>query len=69
MRKAESKLPVRQTYAGRINQFQNQAWCRRVSGVYSNQLALEAPDLTHELLVERNNGTYLVGVHAPIPKP
>ena len=69
MRKAESELPVRQTSAGIIYQFQNQAWCRRVSGVYSNQVAREAPDLAHALLVERKDGTFLVGVRAPISKP
>ena len=69
MRKAESELPVRQTSAGRIYQFQNQAWCRRISGVYSNQVAREAPDLAHTLLVERKDGTFLVGVRAPISKP
>ena len=69
MRKAESELPVRQTSAGRIYQFQNQAWCRRVSGVFSNQVAREALDLAHALLVERKDGTFLVGVRAPISKP
>jgi len=69
MSKAEFELPVRQTSAGRIYQFQNQAWCRRVSGVYSNQVAREAPDLAHALLVERKDGTFLVGVRAPISKP
>ena len=69
MQKAESKIPVRQTSAGRIYQFQNQAWCRRVSGVNSNPVAREAPDLAHALLVERKDGTFLVGVRAPISKP
>ena len=49
IRKAESELPVRQTYASIIYQFQNQAWCRRVSGVYRNQVAREALDLAHVL--------------------
>ncbi len=65
MRKAESELPVRQTSAGRIYQFQNQAWCRRVSGVYSNQVAREAPDLAHALLVERKDGNFFWLVSAP----
>jgi len=69
MSQTETKHPVRQTSAGRIYQFQNQAWCRRVSGVYSNQVAREAPDLAHALLIERKDGTFLVGVRAPISKP
>ncbi len=43
IRKAKSELPVRQNFAGIIYQFQNQAWCRRVSGVYRNQVTREAP--------------------------
>ena len=69
MSQTETKHPVRLTSAGRIYQFQNQAWCRRVSGVYINQVAREAPDLAHALLVERKDGTFLVGVRAPISKP
>ena len=65
----EEKLPLRKTTVGRIYQFPNAAWCRRVSGVFSNQVAREAPDLAHTLLVERTDGTFLVGVRAPISKP
>ena len=39
MSQTETKHPVRQTSAGRIYQFPNAAWCRRVSGVFSNQIA------------------------------
>ena len=69
MSQTETKHPVRQTSAGRIYQFPNAAWCRRVSGVFSNQVAREAPNMAHALLVERKDGTFLVGVRAPIAKP
>ena len=69
MRKAESVLPERQNSVGRIFKFQNTAWCRRVSGVFSNHVAREAPDQAHALLLERKDGTFLVSVRAPISKP
>ena len=69
MSQTETKHPVRQTSAGRIYKFPNAAWCRRVSGVFSNQVAREAPNMAHALLVERKDGTFLVGVRAPIAKP
>ena len=50
-------------------QFPNASWSRRISGVFSNQLARESPELAHALLVERKDGTFLVSVRAPIAKP
>ena len=53
MRKAESVLPERQNYAARIIKFQNTAWCRHISAVFSNQTARKNPELGHALLLER----------------
>ena len=61
--------PLRETASSRIYQLPKAAWCRRVSGVFSNQVAREAPDLAHAVLVERENGNFVVGVRAPISKP
>jgi len=44
----------------------NQAWARRVSGVYSNDLANASPARAHAVLTERADGTYLVSVRAPL---
>lgn len=44
----------------------NQAWARRVSGVYSNDLASDNPDRAHAVLTEKDNGNYLVSVRAPM---
>ncbi len=41
----------------------------RVCGVYSNQIAREAPAMAHALLVERKDGTYQVSVRAPFSRP
>lgn len=46
--------------------FPNEAWARRVSGVYSNDLANANPDRAHAVLTEKADGTYLVSVRAPL---
>jgi single-stranded DNA-specific DHH superfamily exonuclease len=44
----------------------NEPWARRVSGVYSNDLANEHPRRGHAVITERADGTYLVSVRAPL---
>lgn len=44
----------------------NEAWARRVSGVYSNDLANAHPDRAHGVLTDKGDGTYLVSVRAPL---
>ena len=44
----------------------DEAWARRVSGVYSNDLANAFPARAHAVLTERPGGTYLVSVRAPL---
>jgi hypothetical protein len=44
----------------------NQAWARRVSGVYSNDLTNQFPDRAHAVLTEKSNGNYLISVRAPL---
>ncbi|MCC9643849.1 acetyltransferase [Rhodopirellula sp. JC740] len=46
--------------------FPNDSFSRRVSGVYSNQLARENPERAHALLSELPTGEYLVSVRAPL---
>jgi hypothetical protein len=48
--------------------FPNQPWARRVSGVYSNDLANASPGRAHAVLTERSDGTYLVSVRAPLER-
>ena len=69
MSKAVGKKVFRQSSVGRIFYFPNASWSRRVSGVFSNQVAREAPEIAHAILVERKNGNFLVGVRAPIKRP
>jgi hypothetical protein len=44
----------------------NEPWARRVSGVYSNQLANDNPDRGHAVLTVKPTGNYLVSVRAPL---
>ena len=44
----------------------DEPWARRVSGVYSNDLANNAPDRAHAVLTEKANGNYLISVRAPL---
>lgn len=43
-----------------------EAWARRVSGVYSNQLAQDYPARAHALLTRLPQGGYVVSVRAPL---
>mgnify|MGYP001207069058 FL=1 len=69
MELAEAILPERNCIAGRIYIFPNEAWCRRVCGIFINKLAREEPYLAHSLLVERQDGTFRISVRAPLAKP
>ncbi len=44
----------------------DRAWARRVSGVYSNDLANAFPARAHAVLTERPDDSYLVSVRAPL---
>ncbi|MBN7798944.1 DHH family phosphoesterase [Parahaliea mediterranea] len=44
----------------------DEPWARRVSGVYSNDLANADPGRAHAVLTEKANGCFLVSVRAPL---
>ncbi|MGE0144280.1 MAG: DHH family phosphoesterase [Planctomycetota bacterium] len=44
----------------------DEAWARRVSGVFGNDLANASPDRAHAVVTERADGSYLVSVRAPL---
>lgn len=46
--------------------FPGDAWARRVSGVYSNDLAQNHPNRAHALLTEKADGGYLISIRAPL---
>ena len=52
--------------AGRIFMLPAEKWARRISGVYGNQLAVEAPAQAHAVLTAKPAGGYVVSVRAPL---
>ncbi|NCF18041.1 MAG: DHH family phosphoesterase [Haliea sp.] len=63
---AEALQPMHASESVAVFMLPNEAWARRVSGVYSNDLATDNPDRAHAVLTEKANGNYLVSVRAPM---
>ncbi|MAT50434.1 MAG: acetyltransferase [Porticoccaceae bacterium] len=66
MGKASALAPEKATEKTAVFLLPNEPWARRVSGVYSNDLANNHPDRAHAIITERKDGTYLVSVRAPM---
>jgi len=66
MANAEKTAAMHETAASAAFMLPNEAWSRRVSGVYGNALANEFPDRAHAVITERAAGGYLVSVRAPL---
>jgi len=66
MGQAESLQPEHATDSVAVFILPDEAWARRVSGVYSNDLATGNPGRAHAVLTEKANGNYLVSVRAPL---
>lgn len=58
--------PQSVTEAAAVFVLPNEAWARRVSGVYSNDLANGSPDRAHAVLTVKDNGNFLISVRAPL---
>jgi len=63
---AESLKPEHADASTAVFILPNEAWARRVSGVYSNDLATDNPERAHAVLTIKENGNYLVSVRAPM---
>ena len=66
MASAAAVKPVRALEKTAVFILPNEPWARRVSGVYSNDLANAFPARAHAVLTECADGTYLVSVRAPL---
>ena len=66
MAAAAAVEPKRETETTAVIVLPDEAWARRVSGVYSNDLANASPGRAHAVLTKRVDGTYLVSVRAPL---
>jgi hypothetical protein len=52
--------------SGRIFMLPAEKWARRISGVFGNRLAVEAPAQAHAVLTAKPGGGYVVSVRAPL---
>jgi len=66
MRNAEALRPIAERAHTAVFLLPDAPWARRVSGVYSNDLANASPERAHAVVTERADGTYLVSVRAPL---
>lgn len=66
MLKAGSTEPVYHTDAVAVFEFPNEAWARRVSGVFGNDLANTYPSRAHAVITQKPDNAYLVSIRAPL---
>jgi hypothetical protein len=66
MAAAAAIAPVAEAAGTAVYILPDEAWARRVSGVFSNQLANSSPARGHAVLTELRDGSYLVSVRAPL---
>ena len=52
--------------SGRVFMLPAEKWARRISGVFGNQLAVDAPTQAHAVLTAKPGGGYVVSVRAPL---
>jgi hypothetical protein len=69
MAKARTVQPAWTYSGGTIYLLPDQAWSRRVSGVFGNYLAQAEPRLAHAVLTRKPEGGYGVSVRAPANQP
>lgn len=65
----ENALAIAPRYNGELFtlfELPNQAWARRISGVYGNLLANGNVSTAHGVLTENKDGTYTVSLRAPL---
>jgi len=63
---AEALTPYRQQTNSAVYMLPNQAWAKRVSGVFGNKLASDAPASAHAIITELGDSAYLVSIRAPL---
>ena len=66
MAMAEALQPLHAKPGSAVFLLPDEAWARRVSGVYSNDLATQNPARAHAVLTLNAKGNYLVSVRAPM---
>ncbi len=57
-----------ETISGAIFLLPNQSWARRISGLLANKLSREHPHQSFAVLIEKDDGAYLVSVRSAQPE-
>lgn len=66
MQRAERAPTIFEQAHASVTMLPDEAWARRISGVYGNRLANEHPDRAHAVVTERKDQGYLISVRAPL---
>ncbi|WP_371375343.1 DHH family phosphoesterase [Thalassotalea aquiviva] len=66
MAKAQAVKPQHESKELSLIELPNEAWARRISGVYGNLLANLNPNKAHGILTENADGTYTLSLRAPL---
>ena len=66
MVKAESAEVLADNQICKVVLLEDEAWARRISGVFGNELANQSPDKAHAVLTLNSDDTYTVSVRAPL---
>lgn len=66
MHRAAATRPLRTTPHAAVFHLPDEAWARRVSGVFSNDLVNQHPQRAHAVLTDLDGGDLLVSVRAPL---
>jgi single-stranded DNA-specific DHH superfamily exonuclease len=66
MARAKETEAIRASSSAAVFMFPDESWARRVSGVYSNDLANASPTRAHAVVTERPDGSFLISVRAPL---
>lgn len=66
MEKAQSATVLADNAICKAILLDDEAWARRVSGVFGNELANQSPDKAHAVLTLNTDATYTVSIRAPL---
>ncbi len=69
LKNARSRAPELESAAVGVFRFPDEAWGRRVAGIFSNEQTRQHPDRAMALLVENEKGGVLVSMRAPLSNP
>jgi len=66
MNQALQVKPLHTTLHSEVVVLPNTKWARRVSGVFSNELANRSPSKAHAIVTEQELGHYMVSIRSPL---